>query len=80
MNLVELTEFLVKSVSKNPDMVSVKQFENDGSNVIQILVDKEDISSMIGKNGVIIGSIRNIINLAAYNKHEDSVKIYIDTF
>ena len=80
MNLVELTEFLVKSVSKNPDMVSVKQFENDGQKVIQILVDKDDIASMIGKNGVIIGSIRNIINLAAYNKQEESVKIYIDSF
>ena len=80
MNLVELTEFLVKSVSKNPDMVSVKQFENDGNNIIQILVDKDDIGSMIGKNGIIISSIRNIVNLAAYNKQEDSVKIYIDSF
>ena len=58
MSLVELTEFLVKSVSKNPDMISVKQFENDGSNIIQILVDKDDISSMIGKGGTIINSIR----------------------
>lgn len=80
MNLVELTEFLVKSVSKNPDMVSVKQFENDGEKVIQILVDKDDIASMIGKNGVIISSIRNIVNLSAYNKQEESVKIYIDSF
>lgn len=80
MSLVELTEFLVKSVSKNPDMVSVKQFENDGEKVIQILVDKDDIASMIGRNGVIIGSIRNIVNLAAYNNQEESVKIYIDSF
>ena len=80
MSLVELTEFLVKSVSKNPDMISVKQFENDGSNIIQILVDKDDISSMIGKGGTIINSIRSIVNLAAYNKNLAAVKIYIDAF
>ncbi len=80
MNLIELTEYLVKSVSKNPDMVSVKQFNNAEEKVIQILVDKDDISSIIGKNGTIIGSIRNIVNLAAYNKNEETVKICIDSF
>ncbi len=80
MNLVELTEFLVKSVSKNPDMVSVKKFENEEETIIEVLVDSEDISAIIGKNGVIINAIRNIVNLAAYNKQENSVKINIDSF
>ncbi len=80
MNLVELTEFLVKSVSKNPDMVSVKEFKNDEETVIEVLVDSEDISAIIGKNGVIINAIRNIVNLAAYNKQENSVKINIESF
>ena len=80
MNLVELTEFLVKSVSKNPDMVSVKEFKNDEETVIEVLVYSEDISAIIGKNGVIINAIRNIVNLAAYNKQENSVKINIESF
>lgn len=80
MELVNLTEFLVKSVSKNPDMVSVKQFEDDDNCIIEVLVDKEDISSIIGKDGIIINSIRNIVNLAAYNQNKSSIKINIDSF
>ncbi len=80
MELVNLTEFLVKSVSKNPDMVSVKQFEDDENCIIEVLVDKDDISSIIGKDGIIINSIRNIVNLAAYNQNKSSIKINIDSF
>jgi len=80
MELVELTEYLVKSVSKNPDMVSVKKFENEDETVIEVLVDKDDIASIIGRDGNIINSIRNIVNLAAYNKNLSSVKVLIDSF
>lgn len=80
MELVELTEYLVKSVSKNPDMVSVKKFENEDETVIEVLVDKDDIASIIGRDGNVINSIRNIVNLAAYNKNLASVKVLIDSF
>lgn len=80
MKLVDLTEFLVKNISKNPDMVSVKEFENDDNTIIEVLVSKDDISSIIGKDGVIINSIRNIVNLAAYNQNKTSIKINIDSF
>lgn len=80
MKLVDLTEFLVKSIAKNPDMVSVKEFENEENTILEILVSNEDISSIIGKSGVIINSIRNIVNLAAYNQNKTSIKINIDSF
>ncbi len=80
MELVNLTEFLVKSISKNPDMVSVKKFEDGDNFVIEVLVNKDDVASIIGKDGVIINSIRNIVNLAAYNQNKTSVKINIDSF
>ena len=80
MELSSLTEFLVKSVSKNPDMVSVKEFNNDDEIIIEVLVSKDDIASIIGKGGVMINSIRNIVNLASYNKGNRSVKINIDAF
>lgn len=80
MELSGLTEFLVKSVSKNPDMVSVKEFNNDDEIIIEVLVSKDDIASIIGKGGVMINSIRNIVNLASYNQGNKSVKINIDAF
>ena len=52
--MVELTEFLVKSLVKNKDLVSVKQFENSDETVtIEVLVSNVDIGAVIGKRGVI---------------------------
>ena len=44
MNIVEFAEFLVKELVTKPDLVSVKEFEEDEYKVIQILVSEDDIS------------------------------------
>ena len=44
MNPVELTEFIVKNLVKDPDMVSVKRFDDeDDMVIIQVLVDSDEI-------------------------------------
>lgn len=80
MNIIELTEFLVKSISKKPDMISVKKFENDEQIIIQVMVPSDEIATIIGKNGVVASSIRNIVNLSAYNESLSNVKVMIDSF
>ena len=67
MNLVELTEYLVKSLVKDSDSVSVKEFETeDDSVLIQVLVDSSVIGSVIGKGGKIANSIRTIVQASSY--------------
>ena len=68
----QLTEFLVKSVVKKPDMVSVV--------TIQVLVDSDDMGSVIGKNGMIASAIRTIVQASSYMNNEPRVKIEIDSF
>ncbi len=81
MNLVELTEFLVKSVVTDPDMVAIKQFEDDEEYItIQVLVDDSVIGSVIGKKGIIANAIRTIVQAAAYANGLKKVKINIDSF
>ena len=81
MNLVELTEFLVKSVVIDPDAVSVKQFEDDEEYItIQVLVDKDVISSVIGKQGIIANAIRTIVQASSYANGLKKVKVNIDSF
>ncbi len=81
MRLVELTEFLIKSLVKDPDMVSVKEFEGDDDiTIIQVLVNKEDMGAVIGKNGVNANAIRTLIQASAYINKEKKVKINIDSF
>ncbi len=81
MNLVGLTEFLVKSVVTDPDMVSVKQFEDDEDYItIQVLVDNSVIGSVIGKQGTIANAIRTIVQASSYANGLKKVKINIDSF
>lgn len=79
--LVELTEYLVKSVVKNPDMVSVKKLGDDEDVVtIQVLVENEDMGSVIGKGGMIANAIRTIVQASSYKNNLPKVKIDIDSF
>ena len=81
MNLVGLTEFLVKSVVTDPDMASVKQFEDDEDYItIQVLVDDSVIGSVIGKQGIIANAIRTIVQASSYANGLKKVKINIDSF
>lgn len=81
MHLVELTEYLIKSLVKDPEMVSVKKFDDDEETItIQVLVDNDDMGAVIGKSGVTANAIRTIIQASAYINKDKRVKINIDSF
>jgi len=81
MKLVELTEFLVKSICKEPDLVSVKEFENEEDFMqIEVLVSKDDIGAVIGKGGNTANSIRTIVQSASYANDKVRVRINFDSF
>ncbi len=82
MNLVELTEFLVKTLVTNKENVSVKEFDTDEENtiLIQVLVDSSDIGRVIGKGGKLANSIRTLVQASSYIKDNKKVKINIDSF
>lgn len=82
MNLIELTEFLVKSLVVNKDNVSVKEFESDEENtiLIQVLVDSDDMGRVIGKGGKLANAVRTLVQASSYIKDNKKVKINIDSF
>ena len=80
MNLVELTSYLVKSLVKDPDSVSVKEMPTeDDSMLIEVLVSNDKIGSVIGKGGKIANSIRTIVQASSYMNDNRRVKINIDS-
>lgn len=79
MKLDELTEFLVKSVVKDPESVSVKGFETDEGYLVEVLVAETDMGSVIGRGGMIANSIRTIVQASAYANELGRVKINIDS-
>ena len=76
MNLVELTEFIVKSLVTNKENVSVKEFPTEEENtiLIEVLVDSEDIGKVIGKGGRLANSIRTLVQASSYIKDNKKVK------
>ena len=82
MSLVELTEFIVKSLVVNKDNVSVKEFESDEENttLIQVLVDSEDMGRVIGKGGKLANAVRTLVQASSYIKDNKKVRINIDSF
>lgn len=77
MNLVPVTEFLVKSVVKQPDLVSVKQYDEEDEIVLEVLASKDDMPTLIGKQGVVASAIRTIV-IAASCTEENRKKIKIN--
>lgn len=81
MDLVGLTSYLIKSLVKDPESVSVKEFETeDDSILIEVLVSSDEIGAVIGKNGKIANSIRTIVQASSYLNDNKRVKINIDKF
>ena len=82
MNLVELTEMIVKSLVVNEDAVSVKEFPTEDENtiLIQVMVAEEDIGKIIGKDGRVANAVRTLVQASSFLKDNKYVKIDIDKF
>ena len=82
MDLVVLTEYIVKGIIDNKDSVSVKEFETSDDNVIQIevLVSNADLGKVIGKGGRTINSIRNVVQSSASLNLKKRVRINVDSY
>ena len=82
MNLVTLTETIIKKIVSDPESVSVKEFDTEEENTIQIevLISNDDMGKVIGKNGKIIDSIRKIVQASSSLEENKKVKINVDSY
>ena len=81
MELKEFTEYVVKSIAKEPDMVKVQQFGGeDESTILEIIVHESDKGAVIGRNGKMANAIRTLVQAHAYILGLKKVKINIESF
>lgn len=82
MDLVKLTEEIVKSLVVNTEAVSVKEFPTDEDNIIliQVIVASEDMGRVIGKNGKCANALRTLVQASSSLNDNKYVKIDIDKF
>ena len=80
INFEELIKNMVAPLVVNPNDVTVKKLDEDEELLtIQVLVNKEDLGRVIGKNGKIAQAIRTIAYAGA-SKEGKKIKIDIDSF
>lgn len=72
----ELLEYIVKNLVDNKDVIIVEETNTETKTVLRLKVAKEDMGRVIGKEGRIIRSIREILNAYALkNKQKVAVEI-----
>ena len=80
MNIVEYTEFLVKSLVEDPEMIKVQEFKEDENTIIEVMVPENEMKYVIGKSGKNAHALRTLINAFAYIHKMNRVKINISAF
>ncbi len=82
MNLVELTEAIIKRLVADPETVSVKQFDTEEENTVQIevLIQEDDMGRVIGKNGKVISGIRTVVQASSSLYDNKKVKINVSSY
>ena len=82
MDLVLLTETIVKMLSCDVDAVSVREYETTEEDFIhiEVLVSENDLGRIIGRDGRTIRSIRNIVQASSTLNGGRKVKIDVDSY
>lgn len=62
--------YIVTSIVENPDAVSIEESEQEGMTVFTVTVAKEDMGKVIGKEGKVIRSIRNVMKVKAMKENK----------
>ncbi len=76
--LKETVTFLIKQLVARPDMVEIQEVDDEKGKTLKLVVDKDDIGKVIGKDGQTIKSIRSMVALFRSDQ-EPFVDVVIDS-
>jgi len=62
--------FILNSIVDEPDKVEIAEEENEGILTFKIKAASADMGKIIGKNGKIIRSIRNVLKIPAIKQNK----------
>jgi len=82
MELVKLTEMIVKELVSDSDSITVKEFPSEEENTItiQVLVPEDEMGKVIGRQGKIAKALRTIVQASSYINDNKRVNINIDSY
>ena len=80
MSIEEFAEFLVTNIAKEAELVKVKKFETEDGLFLEIMVSESDMPRVIGRHGKVANSIKDLIQVKAYNDGINDLSVNIDSF
>lgn len=72
----ELAKYLLSNILEKENILSLEVEENEEAVILKIKVKPETIGRLIGKQGKIIKSLRNLLRIVAYK--ETGKKLVLD--
>ncbi len=72
----DVLEYIVKAIVDSPDVITIEEEDVDGVVTYTIHAAKEDMGKLIGKQGKVIRSIRNVMKIPAM-KAQKKVQIQL---
>jgi uncharacterized protein len=66
--------YIIQAIVDNPDEVKIEEKDEEGMLQLIVTVAKDDMGKVIGKEGKVIRSIRNIMKIKAM-KHDLRINI-----
>ena len=76
--MAELLAELARRLVDDPDAVRVEEIERDGAHVLQLHVAKDDVGKVIGRQGRIARSLRQLVRAAAGRQQKRVVLEIVD--
>lgn len=72
--MLELIDYIAKSLVTNPDAVQIQETQEDGAQIFVLSVAPDDMGIIIGKSGQTIKAIRKLIAVRAM---QDQSHVYL---
>ena len=66
----DLILFIAQSLVDKPDEVEVEVFDEDGTDVFELTVAREDLGKVIGKQGRTARAMRTLLSAASSKSHK----------
>lgn len=64
MNMRELIDMVSRALVRNPDQVDVREFDEEGTLVLELRCAQEDAGRIIGRQGRTIKAMRTLLHAA----------------
>lgn len=74
----ELLTYLIGKIVNKPENITLETGETNQGLRINLKIDKEDLSKVIGKNGKTIQAIRTLLQTYLTKKGTPSKKVFLD--